>query len=253
MLKIDRRGDIAIATLANPPVNALDAEFLSAITDGFDGLRDSDAKGVVLTGEGSCFSAGADLFRVLEEDRDYVMQNVPNLTAAFRSVFEFPRPVVAAINGHAIAGGAIFACACDHRIMSQGSGRIGISELRVGVCFPVYALEIMRFAVPQQHLQELVYLADVYDPDVALAKGLLDEVIAPDSLMERALHVADRLARVPEGTFVAMKKLVRKPALERIARYSDEHDVEAARLWASDEVRASIQQFLDATVGRTRA
>ena len=250
MFKVERSGDIAIATLSNPPVNALDAEFLREITEGFESLRASNVRAVVLTGDGSCFSAGADLFRVLEEDRDYVMENVPNLTAAFRAAFEFPKPVVAAVNGHAIAGGAIFACACDYRLMARASGRIGISELKVGVCFPVYALEVMRFAVAPEHLQELVFLARVYEPEVALTKGLIDEVVEPDDLMDRAVAVAERLARVPEGTYIAMKKLVRKPTLERIERYTAEHDAVAAELWASDEVRASIQTFLDETVGR---
>jgi hypothetical protein len=68
--------------------------------------------------------------------------------------------------------------------------------------------------------------------------------------MTRATEIAARLARVPEGTFVAMKKLIRRPALDRVARYTDEHDPEAARLWASDEVRASIEVFLERTVGR---
>ena len=250
MLDVERRGDIALVSFNRPPVNALDAEFLHAIRAGFDEVAASDARAVVLTGEGKCFSAGADLFRVLEADRDYVMENVPNLSAAFKAVFEFPRPVVAAVNGHAIAGGAIFVCACDRRLMAAGSGVIGISELKVGVCFPVYALEIMRFAVAPQHFQELVYLADTYSPEAGLERGLIDEVVEPELLLDRAFEVAEQMAAIPVGTFVAMKKLMRQPTVDRIERYSTGHDPEAARLWASDEVRASIKGFLDATVGR---
>ena len=82
--------------------------------------------------------------------------SVDALSLAFGSVFTFRRPVVAAINGHAIAGGCVFACACDHRVMARGSGVIGLTELRVGVPFPTYAFEIVRFATAPEYLQELI-------------------------------------------------------------------------------------------------
>ena len=249
MLRIDEQGEIAIAYLSRPPVNALDRELLQAIADGFAKLAVSDAAAVVLTGDGPAFSAGADLYAVIEGSTEYIEGTVPALSAAFGSLFEFPRPVVAAVNGHAIAGGAVLTCECDYRIMAQGSGKIGISELKVGVPFPTYAIEIMRFAVAPQHFQELVYLARAYEPEVALAKGMLDEVVPADRLLPRAIEVAERLGRIPRATFEAMKKIIRQPTLDRIARYGPDHDEKARKGWASDEVQASIKEFLVATFG----
>jgi len=248
-LRIEEHGDIAIAHLDRPPVNALDRELLQAIGDGFKELEKSDAKAVVLTGEGSSFCAGADLFAVIEGSTEYIEGTVPALTDAFRSLFEFPRPVVAAVNGHAIAGGAVLTCECDYRIMAAGSGKIGISELKVGVPFPTYAIEIMRFAVAPHHFQELVYLARAYSPDDAVTMGMIDEVVEPEELMGRAIEVAERLARIPAATFEAMKTIIRQPALDRIARYGEEHDAKARKGWASDEVQESIKDFLVTTFG----
>jgi enoyl-CoA hydratase len=249
MLRIEERGDIAVAYLARPPVNALDRELLQAIGDGFTRLAATDVGAVVLTGEGSSFCAGADLFAVMEGSTEYIEGTVPALTKAFKALFEFPRPVVAAVNGHAIAGGAILTCECDYRIMAAGSGKIGISELQVGVPFPTYAIEIMRFAVAPQHLQELVYLARAYTPEDALVKGMIDEVVEADQLLPRAISVAERLAAIPRDTFEAMKKIIRQPTLDRIAKYGPDHDIKARKGWASDDVQRSIKDFLVATFG----
>ena len=204
---------------------------------------------VVITAEGDSFSAGADLFKVLDEGKEYVDASVGALTAAFGSLFEFPRPLVAAVNGHAIAGGAVITCAADYRIMADGDGRIGVTELRVGVPYPIYALEIIRFGVAPQHLQELVYLAKVYPPHEAKEKGFVDDVVPPDELMERALKVASILGSIPTQSFEVMKKLLRAPTMDRIARYGGEHDVKARAGWVSEDVKAAIARFLEKTFG----
>src|SRR5437879_5137950 len=127
-----------------PPVNALDREVLLEITATLRAIEATDARAVVLTGSGSAFSAGADLFRVLNEGDEYLRTSLAALTEAFGTLFQFPLPVVAAVNGHAIAGGAVLVCASDHRISAAGNHKIGFAELRVGVPFPAWALESAR-------------------------------------------------------------------------------------------------------------
>ena len=249
MLNIEEREGIAIVELARPPVNALDRELLQAIGDGFSELATSDVGAVVLTGEGSSFSAGADLFSVLEGSTEYIEGTVPALSAAFGSLFEFPKPVVAAVNGHAIAGGAVLTCACDYRIMAEDSGRIGCSELKVGVPFPTYAIEIIRFAVAPQSFQEIIYLARSYDPEDAVEKGMIDDVVEPERLMDRAIDIAQRFARIPSDTFKTMKSIIRQPTLDRIASYGPEHDAKAKKGWSSEDVQESIREFLLVTLG----
>lgn len=249
MLRSENRNGIEIVYLENPPVNALDREFLEAIATHFGELARKSPPAVILTAEGGAFSAGADLFKVVEESEAYIESSVGALSAAFGALFEFPRPLIAAVNGHAIAGGAVITCACDYRIMAEGKGRIGIAELKVGVPFPSYALEIIRFAVAPQHLQQLVYLGRAYRPEEAMEKGFVDEVVPPDDLMDRSMAVAERLAAIPADTFGMMKKLLRQPTLDRIARYGREHDIKARRAWASDDVQAAIRKFLVETFG----
>jgi enoyl-CoA hydratase/carnithine racemase len=113
------------------------------------------------------------------------------VSRALGALFSLPKPVVAAVNGHAIAGGCVMACAADYRMMAREPGRIGIPELLVGVPFPVVPLEIMRFAAPPQHLQSLIYRGTTLTADEALQHGLVDAVVDPEGLVDGAVAVAE--------------------------------------------------------------
>jgi enoyl-CoA hydratase/carnithine racemase len=241
--------EIGILRLDRPPVNALDLELLEEIDDALREAEASSAHAFILTGAGPAFSAGADLFSVLEEGPEYVEPASRALPAVFSRLFQFPRPVVAALNGHAIAGGAILTWASDYRIAADADLRIGVTELAVGVPYPTWALEIVRFAVPPPVIQEVVYLARNYPPRVALEKGLIDEVAEPAALMDRSMEVAERLARIPIETFSLTKRALRAPTVERVAAASPRDDPEVSRLWGSDQIRDSIRTFLRKTFG----
>ena len=118
---------------------------------------------------GGCGSAAAARWRP-----GYLDEFLPALSEAFLAVFDCPVPVIAAVNGHAIAGGCVLACACDHRVMNQGHGRIGVTELLVGVPFPITALEILRFAVGTRRLSELACFGRTYRAAEAVGLGLVD-------------------------------------------------------------------------------
>ena len=149
MLDVTHQADIAVLRMRHGKVNALDIELCEHITGRLEELGTSSVRAVVLTGQAGIFSAGVDLLRALEGDAGYLRDFLPVLRKLFDVAFFYPKPVVAAINGHAIAGGCVLACAADQRLMARGSGRIGVTELLVGLPFPAIALEIMRFtAVP---------------------------------------------------------------------------------------------------------
>jgi enoyl-CoA hydratase len=248
LIDLERHGNVTVMRLNAPPVNALDREVLLAITATLHDIEASDARAVVLTGAGAAFSAGADLFRVLNEGDEYLRTSLSALTEAFGTLFRFPRPVVAAINGHAIAGGAVLACASDHRIAAAGDHKIGFAELRVGVPFPAWALEIARWGTRPANFQEVIYFGRSYDPDGALARGLIDEIVEPAELMERALSTAERLAAIPAVSFRLMKEAMRRPVVERVEA-SATSDQAAREAWGSGEVRDAIRGFLKKTFG----
>lgn len=231
---------------------ALDLELTRALSVELALLeKDGDVRSVVLTGSESIFSAGVDLFRVLEGGTPYIEEFLPLLASTFRKLFAFPLPVVAAINGHAIAGGCVMACACDYRMIARGSGTIGVPELRVGVPFPLVAIEILRFAAPTGHLQELLYMGSTYAPDEAHRRGLVDELVEPAELIRRACDVAGKLASEPTARFRITKRQLRQPTLDRIERMSALTDAQVLAAWKDPRTLDLIRAFLKETLGKS--
>jgi enoyl-CoA hydratase len=250
MARLSSENGIDLLTLSNPPANALDFEFMQDILAALDEAKASDSRALIVTGEGSVFSAGADLFRVLEAESEYIESAGATMSGVFEQLFRFPKPTIAAVNGHAIAGGSVIACACDYRISSGGDHRLGFSELAVGVPFPAWALEILRFAVGNEHVRDLTLMARTVSVEEALSMGIVDEVVPPEELMERAMRAAQRLARIPQATFELTKGALIAPAVERAERLGPEHDREVALLWASEPVHDAIREFLKKTIGK---
>lgn len=248
MLELERREGVDVLWLDRPPVNAADLDSLNALVDAVERVTSESDRPLVLTGRGAAFSAGADLHRILDGDAAYAAAFVAALVRAFTTLFTFPRPLVGAVNGHAIAGGAILACCCDHAVAADGPLKIGVTELALGVPYPLAALEIVRHAVAPERFEEVVFLARTYSPVEARDVGFVSEVVAPDAVLDRAVEVAERLGRVPASTYELIKGAVRRPALERIRDSGPAHDAAAAEGWQSEEVRAAIRTFLERTV-----
>jgi enoyl-CoA hydratase len=247
-------GEVAILRLAHGPVGAMDLELCEEIIERFGALAADPARAVVLTGSGRAFCAGVDLHRYLDGGPEYVQRFLPALSRAFLAAFELSKPMVAAVNGHAIAGGCVLAATADVTLMAAGTGtgapRIGIPETRVGVPFPRAALEIVRYAVGDVPARRLVLSALTYVPPDAQAVGLVDDVVAPEDLLARAVQTARALAtEIPPDTFAATKAQLRRESLERVARYADEDDT-AALLWTRRCTDGWTSRYLTSVTGR---
>jgi enoyl-CoA hydratase len=249
MFETAARGSIAVVTMRHGKANALDIEFCEALSARFVELRDSDAKAVVLTGQDRIFSAGVDLKRLSEGGADYIRAFLPALQRLFETVFLHPRPVVAAINGHAIAGGAVLAACADRRIMAEGAGRIGVTELLVGLPFPALAMEVLRFAVPPRYLSEFTLSGATYETDGALDRGWIDETAEPAELLEDAIAVAQELAALSPPAFAQTKMQLREPVRERMAATGAATDKTVTDIWTApetlDRIRAYVARVLE--------
>src|SRR5687768_628407 len=210
---IERSNNEGIVTLrlAHGKASALDLELMDGLAHVFAEIALSDdVRAVILTGTGSIFSAGVDLFRLTDGGDEYVSRFVPALSRLILDLFSLPKPLVVAVNGHAIAGGCIFTLTGDYRLMAAGNARIGMPELLVGVPFPPAVIEVVRFSVPPQHLQSLIYTGKTVPADDALRFGLIDEIAPPESLLSRATEVATQMAALPSGAFKLAKRQLRR-------------------------------------------
>jgi len=248
MLEVTRTDTILTIRLAHGKASALDLELIEAIALAFAEAAASDVAAVVLTGTGSIFSAGVDLFRLVDGGREYSERFVPALSRMVLDLFSFPKPLVVAVNGHAIAGGCIMTLAADYRLMASGNGLIGIPELLVGVPFPASVIEIVRFAVPPQHLQALMYTGRRLPAGEALRIGVIDEIVAPDALASRAEEIARGLASLPPANFTRTKRQLRDKAISRAKHYSNEFDGDVRDAWSDPATHAHIREYLAKTV-----
>jgi enoyl-CoA hydratase len=248
VFEITQNGEIAVITMIHGKANTMDLEFCEGIAARFKELEKSDAKAVVLTSRGKIFSAGVNLVRALDGGANYFREFLPALSKAFEAIFFFRKPVVAAINGHAIAGGSVLACCADRRMMATDAGRTGVPELAVGVPFPTMAIEIMRFSVSHCHFQEIVLGAGTYTPMEALSRGLIDEVVEPHDLMKRALAVARGFAAVRHDAFSVSKKQIRQPVADRYRSESQRFEEEINGLWCAPDAFARIRDYVSHTI-----
>ncbi len=251
MIEINIKDGIAVMTLTYGKANTLDTEFCEAIAARFFELASSDAKAVVVTGQGTIFSAGVNLVRLSEGGADYIRKFLPALHKLYDAAFFHPKPVVAAVNGHAIAGGAVLACCADRRIMARGNGRIGVTELLVGVPFPALAFEIVRFAVPARYLPEFTLSGATYLPDDALAHGWIDEVAEPGELFARAMTVARQLAALSPPAFAQTKAQIRQAVGERYAAGGEATDKAATGIWCAPATLDYIHAYVARTLKKS--
>ena len=173
----------------------------------------------MITAEGPIFSAGVDLMRASKGGVKYLRQFLPVLNKMFDAVFNFPKPVVAAVNGHAIAGGCVLACCADYRMMARGNGRIGVTELLVGLPFPALAFEVMRFVTGPRHFAELIYTGETCRPTTRIERGLVHEVVEPARLAGEGARIARRCSRrSAPAAFAQTKQQMRLAVTERIKR-----------------------------------
>jgi enoyl-CoA hydratase len=251
MIDITARDDgVTVVTMTHGKANAMDLAFCTALAERLEALAATPPPAVVLTGQGRMFSAGVDLVQLLDGGADYAREFLPSLDRMLLAALALPCPVVAAVNGHAIAGGCLLAAAADRRLMARGSGRVGVPELRVGVPFPPVALELARAVIRPHALQRAVAAGETFDPETALEVGLVDDLVDAERLLDRAGALAADLATVAAPAYALTKRMLQRPMHDRVAVQTEAHRAEVDALWADPATFAAVRDFVARTMGK---
>ncbi len=244
MLTIECSDRVATIRMEHGKVNAMDLEFCQALTGAMMDLAHRDDVGaMILIGNPRVFSAGVDLKRLVREPLSYVGDFVPSISALFMACLRFPKPMISAISGHALAGGCVVASAADYRLLAADA-RIGMPELRVGLALPAEGIEIFRYVVAPQFLQRVVISGIAFCGEEALSAGLADEVLPHGGLESRAQELANQYLQIPASVFRLTKEQIRQPVLERIAANNREFQDRIRALWCDPEVRTSVERYV---------
>ena len=238
---IDDDDGVAVVTLARRPANALDPALVTELLAALEQLGRERPAAVVLAGSGGFFSGGADLRVVPELSTDEQAQMVRDVNKLFSGWHAFPRPVVSAVNGHAVAGGLVLALCGDYKVAST-SARYGLTEVKVGIPFPSAAMEVVQAELSAPVARRLVLGAGLIDAATALAWAIVDEVIAEDAVLARALAVAHERAQLPPGTYELVKRRLRAGAA---AGTRGLFSAEGNSSWDVSEAREAAPAVLD--------
>jgi enoyl-CoA hydratase len=235
----NRPGGVRFLTLDRPPANALDETLLADLAAALDVARGDDSvRAVVLTGQGAFFSAGFDL-SAPRRDPAAARGLRALYRAAHVTLLAFPKPTVARLAGHAIAGGLVLALACDYRLGREGDYRVGLNEVAIGASYPRIALEIVRLRLPHARAAELALGAALYPASQATRLGIVDELLPADRFDDTVVRRAARLGGFPREAYAHTKAALVADALARVTAETPEEEAAAAAVWSTAESRAA--------------
>jgi enoyl-CoA hydratase len=242
VIRVDNREDgIAVVTLDRPRVNAIDSRLVDELHAAIRRL--SGVRALVLASSQPVFSAGWDLPAIRGRSRAEMVTFVSEFCDLVREIFSFPSPVVAALPGHAIAGGLILAATADERIAADGDGLFGLSEVPLGVPLPRSLFEPFRHLLGVRGAERLAAAGDNVSVERALQIGLVDRVVPPADLLEATIDRARQLCGRSRSAYAAVKLEARSEALERFdcARRDDPF----LDFWFSEEAQRRIGALVE--------
>jgi methylglutaconyl-CoA hydratase len=246
-LTLDYDGPLAIVTLNRPDRrNAISYELINELLRALDELKISTAQLLVLTGAGKAFCSGMDLDnlrsiigRTPEENR----ADSETMARLFRTLYEFPKVTIAAVNGPAVAGGCGLATLCDFTLASP-EAKFGYTEVRIGFVPAIVSTFLLR-QVGEKHARDLLLTGRIISADEAFRIGLVNEVVAPDKLMGRARELASTLLQSSPASLLATKRLLRKNSSAELDQQVAAAVEENARIRTTEDFREGVTSFLE--------
>lgn len=235
---------IATIILKRAPVNALNEQVLYELKAAFHGAaQDESIKAVVLTGEGSFFSFGFDVPGLMSWPKDDFQSYVTKFSGLIKDIFMFPKPIIAAINGHAVAGGCILALACDYRIIKSEKAKIALNEMTFGSTLFSCVTETLKYAVGARGGEKILYSGKMYSAQDALSIGLVDKVSGEKEFLSDLTEVAHDFAGKDINAFSSIKKMLKQDTLNRININEEESILEFVDVWYSDSTREQLAKI----------
>lgn len=245
-IKISIKDHLAIITLDRSRSNALNREMITELNDMLINIAsDPNIGGVVITGKDNFFSAGLDLIELYHYSETEAT-SFWNLFLIFTAtITSFPKPLVAAINGHSPAGGCVIALACDYRIMAEGKFIIGLNEVPVGIIVPNSIFKLYSFWIGAANASRSLLEGRLFSPDEAVAVGLIDELVNPASILTAAERKIRKFMAMERNTWGQSKLHIRK---ELIAATTADQSLELQTMlkqWWSPATRSILKTIID--------
>jgi enoyl-CoA hydratase/carnithine racemase len=243
-IELHRHGPVLEVRLARPPVNALTPELLLALRAAIEAAPGQGARGIVLTGGEKAYSGGMDVPHLMSLERGPLIAAWSSLFAAARAIAGSELPVVAAIAGHAPAGGCVLALCCDYRVMASGPFRIGLNEVQVGLVAPDAIQYLLRRAVGTARAERLLVAGALVESAQAQALGLVDELAAQDQVLARSIAWLEDLLQRPAAAMQATRRIARADVVAALAGFDDRLLEGFIDDWYAPETQSALQALM---------
>ena len=241
---LSRDQEIATLTLQRGKVNALNDEVVEELCEHLRRIeKEESLRAVILTGKGSFFSFGFDIPGFLSYSREAFTSYLEAFSDLCARIFLFPKPVIAALNGHTVAGGCMIATACDYRLMVAGKARIALNEINFGSSVFAGSVAILKHCVGSSNAERILYSGKMHSAEEALELGLIDSVTSGEDLPGEALRIAGDLAQKESAAFRSIKHLVRRQAAEEMSLREKDSIREFVGIWYSENTWKRVQQI----------
>jgi enoyl-CoA hydratase/carnithine racemase len=245
MIKTIDHGAIRELRLDRPPVNALSPELIVALKKSIQCATGDGARALILSGSPGRFSGGLDVPLLLGLDRPAMATVWRDFYALLGAIACCPIPIVAAITGHAPAGGTVLALYCDLRVMASGDYKVGLNEVPVGIPIPPVILAGARRLVGPRLAERLAVSGELLSPQDALGFGMIDEVVALEKVVDRAVERCQRLLALPPEAMASTRRLARA---DLVAIFEADLEPELQRVvatWWSAETQGSLRALVE--------
>jgi len=237
-LSID--GELATLTIAREHGNALNPATIEGLTAlAHEADADPAVRALVFAARGKLFSPGLDLLELVDLDRATMHDFLRRFNACILALYTVSKPVVAALHGHAVAGGCVVALTTDWRVLRRGA-KVGLNEVVVGVPFPYGVAQILRESVPARRITEVALFGHNFLDEAAVEAGLVHEVAEPEGFEARCRERATELAGKDPRAFATTKRYLRSATVERIRAHEAGLESEFLEAWFSPDTRARI-------------
>jgi methylglutaconyl-CoA hydratase len=247
-LKFERDGEVATITLNRPEKrNAISTAMIEDLFATLDtAVHERSVRVVILTGAGKAFCSGMDL-----ETLQAVAQQTPEenlgdsrrMARMFRLVYSFPKPLITAVNGAAIAGGCGLATLSDFTLAVPGA-KFGYTEVRIGF-IPALVSVMLRRQVGEKHARDLLLTGRIIDAAEAFRMGLVTEIVPPENLMTRAREVANMLLEASPTSLTMTKRLLLRYDEDQLGHEVEAATLENAKIRATEDFREGLSSFLE--------
>jgi methylglutaconyl-CoA hydratase len=246
-IQLTTEGPVSIITLNRPDKrNAISFQLVEELMAVLDEIERSSAQVVILTGAGKAFCAGMDLEELkslLGKTHDENVKDSARMARIFRRLYEYPKPTIAAVNGAAIAGGTGLATMCDFTL-AVPEAKFGYTEVRIGFV-PAIVSSVLVWQVGHKIARDLLLTGRLFDAAEAYRFGLVNEVVAPEKLMDRARELAGQLLENSPSSVCATKKLINSFIASALDQQIASAIEDNARIRTTADFREGISSFLE--------